>query len=247
MNKSTQTDEITFHSQDGQDKFLEEKIFKRHVGGVFVDVGAHDGITINNSLFFERERGWRGVAIEPIRAVYEKLCANRPDCININCAVAETNGTAEFIRNTGYTEMLSGLKDSYDMRHLGRLCLENAETGAFSVIEKVATRTLADICQEHNIKHINYLSVDVEGGEFGVLKSLDYSEVFVDVVGFENNYEDASEPIVRFLSERGFVFLYKCMDVFMINTRSAFFDHAFDYIVDVEMEKFIEGETIDRV
>ena len=43
----------TFYSQDKQDKFLEENVFKGYKNGVFIDVGAHDGKSINNTLFFE--------------------------------------------------------------------------------------------------------------------------------------------------------------------------------------------------
>jgi len=41
-----------FYSQCEQDKFLEETVFKGHKNGFFVDVGAHDGVSINNTLYF---------------------------------------------------------------------------------------------------------------------------------------------------------------------------------------------------
>jgi hypothetical protein len=42
-----------FYSQYGQDKYLETNIFKGYKNGFYVDVGAHDGIIINNTLYFE--------------------------------------------------------------------------------------------------------------------------------------------------------------------------------------------------
>ena len=39
---------IMFHSQDNQDNYLETNIFKVYKHGFYVDVGAHDGISINN-------------------------------------------------------------------------------------------------------------------------------------------------------------------------------------------------------
>lgn len=48
---------MTYHSQESQDRYLDENIFKGFRNGTFVDVGAHDGLTINNTLFFEKERG----------------------------------------------------------------------------------------------------------------------------------------------------------------------------------------------
>ena len=35
-----------FNSQDNQDRFLETYIFKGYKNGIYVDVGAHDGISI---------------------------------------------------------------------------------------------------------------------------------------------------------------------------------------------------------
>jgi hypothetical protein len=41
-----------FNSQDKQDEFLETVVFKGFKNGVFVDVGAHDGVSINNTIVF---------------------------------------------------------------------------------------------------------------------------------------------------------------------------------------------------
>jgi hypothetical protein len=39
-----------FYSQYNQDKYLEESVFKGYKNGFFVDVGAHDGKSFNNTL-----------------------------------------------------------------------------------------------------------------------------------------------------------------------------------------------------
>ena len=41
-----------FNSQDNQDKYLEENVFKGYKNGIFVDVGAHNGVSINNTLLY---------------------------------------------------------------------------------------------------------------------------------------------------------------------------------------------------
>ena len=72
-----------YTSQDKQDKYLEENVFKGYKGGVFVDVGAHDGVSINNTLYFEKYNGWTGINIEPIKEVYDKLLINRPSVTKV--------------------------------------------------------------------------------------------------------------------------------------------------------------------
>jgi FkbM family methyltransferase len=211
-----------FHSQCGQDEFLYKKIFKNYKNGIFFDVGAHDGININNTLFFEKNNNWTGINVEPIKEVYDKLVMNRPKCLNINCAINNSNGYSDFICNSGYTEMISGLKNQFDNRHLNRLNKELEKYGGKSEIISVQTKTIETICEENNIKHINYLSIDVEGAEFEVIKSINFDKVFIDVIGFENNYDDCSIPIVNYLKEKGYLFLHKSIDIFMIHEHSIF-------------------------
>lgn len=44
-----------FYSQYNQDEFLEKNVFKGFKNGCFIDVGAHNGISINNTLYFEKK------------------------------------------------------------------------------------------------------------------------------------------------------------------------------------------------
>ena len=211
-----------YNSQDNQDRYLEETVFKGHTNGVFVDVGAHDGVSINNTLYFEKHNNWTGINIEPIKSVYDKLVLNRPNSINVNCAVCNSDGQTEFICNKGYTEMISGIKDNFDSRHFQRLQRENDMMGSTTEIITVNTKRLETIFDENGVTHVNYLSIDVEGAEFEVIKSINFDKVFIDVIGFENNYEDVSVPIVKYLEDKNYVVIYRCMDIFMMHANSGF-------------------------
>jgi FkbM family methyltransferase len=218
---------MTFYSQTGQDDFLEKQVFKGYKAGVFVDVGAHDGVTINNTLFFEKEHMWTGINIEPIKNVYDRLVINRPHCINVNCAVSSTDGEAEFICNSGYTEMLSGLKQEYDPRHLQRLNRELKTHGGTMGIINVPTKRLSSLFHEHSLRHVHYLSIDVEGAEDTVIRSIDFDTVFIDVIGFESNYDNSSIKTVEYLKAKGYLSLKKQgADIFMIHKDSPFRPHT---------------------
>jgi len=45
---------MKFYSQDKQDEFLETTVFKNYKNGFFVDVGANDGVTINNTIYLRK-------------------------------------------------------------------------------------------------------------------------------------------------------------------------------------------------
>jgi FkbM family methyltransferase len=211
-----------FKSQYNQDKFLEENVFKGYKNGFFMDIGAYDGVHINNTLYFEKTHNWTGVNVEPLETVYVKLVENRPTSINLNCAVCNRDGTAQFIYNTGYTEMLSGLQEEYDPRHHARLNHEILQMGGSTKVKTVPTKKIETICSEYNINHINYLSIDVEGAEFEVIKSINFDKIFIDVIEFENNYPDVSESIVKYLQSKNYAVICNGYDIIMIHRDSKF-------------------------
>lgn len=90
-----------YFSQYQQDKFLDEHIFQGKENGFFKDIGAHDGITMNNTYYFEQHRNWRGICIEPIPKVCRKLDLNR-SCIKINGCIAQRSDKSNFLRIEGY-------------------------------------------------------------------------------------------------------------------------------------------------
>ncbi len=221
----------TYYSQEGQDRILEQNIFKGFKNGVFVDVGAHDGVDLNNTLFFEATHNWRGINIEPITSVYNRLITNRPYSINLNLAVNDTDGDVTFRENVGYSEMLSGIESHYNSEHIERINGEiNRGVTSSSILKIIEGKRLDTIFNQHDIKHINYLSVDVEGGEYNVIQSINFDCVFIDVIGFEDNYgvtHPKTKSVIDHLLTKNFNMLNLPMkpDIFMINKNSKFIKH----------------------
>jgi FkbM family methyltransferase len=175
-------------SQHGQDAFVYETFFKRdNANGFFVDVGAYDGVTFSNSLFFERHLGWSGICIEPLPAAFEKLRECRR-AICLNCAVADQEGIGEFVDvdMPNFEKMYSGLRAEYDPRHIQ--ILKTYATNARLI--EVRLRRLAAILDENHVRKIDYLSIDTEGGELKILKSINLKSYNVRVISVENNYQD---------------------------------------------------------
>ena len=59
-------------SQIGQSKYI-DGVLKKMTGGFFVEAGGYDGESHSNSLFFELERNWTGLLIEPIPSSFKIL------------------------------------------------------------------------------------------------------------------------------------------------------------------------------
>ena len=179
-----------FFSQSGQDRFLDEHVFHGKRGGTFVEIGGYDGVTGSNCLFFELLRGWSGLVVEPSPAQFAKAEAiRRVPCLQL--AVADRAGAAEFLDvRAGYTQM-SGLTASYadktratveaDPRHKGELIT-------------VTLTTLPEILDANGLAEIDYVSLDVEGGELAILSGFPFERYRITAWTIENNRADTLIP-----------------------------------------------------
>ena len=178
-----------------------ERLFRGMTGGFFVDIGAGDGITLSNTYYFERNLGWTGICFEPNPSAYEKLRQNRK-CLCINGAVSDRRGNARFLKIEGYSEMLSGLVEKYDSMHMARIEKELTTYGGTKREIMVPCYNLNETLAQNGVSHVDYMSLDTEGSEFAILKSLDFQQVAYRTIGVENNYGDCM--IEKYLSGRGF-------------------------------------------
>ncbi len=203
-----------YYSQAGQDKWLAENIFSGKKSGVFVEIGAHDGISFSNTFFFEKMLNWTGIAVEPIPEVYNKLKKNRK-CVTLHGCIAGRNGKVEFQVVSGRSQMLSGITNKYNKAHLKRIDSElNSYSGEAQKII-LPCFTLNELLQQHKLYHVDYLSIDVEGAEYSILKKFNFRRFHISVMGIENNYNDYRIP--QLLNKMGFRIHSILGDEFYIN------------------------------
>jgi FkbM family methyltransferase len=137
-----------FFSQYGEDSWIVSNLRPRR--GVFVEVGAYDGISFSNTLYFE-QHGWTGLCIEP-DPTSASLCTLNRSAITMCCAVDSKPGIRPFYTNTE-DRALSGLN------RRGRPIL-------------VSVHRLEEILQKARLKKIDLLSIDTEGTELSVWNSI---------------------------------------------------------------------------
>lgn len=177
---------MKYKSQYGQDKFVDE-YFKGKENGVFLDIGAHNGEFLSNSYFFEKSRNWTGVCFEPNPRLFKLLQSIR-NCVCIEGAVSDREGEFDFLDIEG-VEALGGLLNKYDDRHLDRIDkdIEKYEGKGKKVI-KVKCYDVNQVLSSNNIKVIDYCSIDTEGGEFDIIKSINFDKFDIRLITIENNY-----------------------------------------------------------
>jgi FkbM family methyltransferase len=205
---------VKYYSQYRQDKFV-DKFFNRKNGGFFVDIGAHDGVTFSNTFFLEKEREWTGICIEPIPDVFDKLILNRRS-ININSCITQRSGIVTFRRVYGYNEMLSGILELMNSEHVEQIENDCIQTGDFYKDILIESKNINEILNEFKVKRIDYLSIDTEGAEYEIIKTIDFDKVNITFLSIENN--NASTHVKKLLIGKGYKCISSVTDDFYLKT-----------------------------
>jgi FkbM family methyltransferase len=167
-----------YYSQSNQDKWVVE-FLKFKKNGYFIELGAYDGIQTSNTYYMETNLGWEGICVEANPRVYQSLIKNRKSK-NINVALNNYVGECFFTNDKITT------------------------TGV-----KVPCNTLNNILQECNCpKDIDYLSIDIEGYEYIVLKDFNFKEWNIGLITVEHNLycdgNDRKNKLYELLTNNGF-------------------------------------------
>jgi FkbM family methyltransferase len=167
-----------YHSQWGEDRWLAEH-HDIPATGVFVDIGAGDGVRGSNSLYFEN-LGWRGLCVDADPRNHQPL--RRRWCAVETCAVSSTPGLRPF-GLYAHKASWSGL----------------ARHGADYRDILVTCRRLEDLLARHGIGEIDLLSIDVEGTELDVWESFDHTRhrPAIVIVEFDDAHPDRRRATIQ--------------------------------------------------
>jgi FkbM family methyltransferase len=179
------------YSQILQDHWVLGKLGGKN-NGYFVDFGASDGITFSNSYLLEKAFGWNGILCEPLTRHHKSLFELRNCNINTNCVYPETGKILTFSESVN-EDMLSCLE-------------EHKEKGkTYEKSFKVLTISINDLLDLYDAPNeIDYLSLDTEGGEYEILKSVNWDKYNFSLITVEHNWGEKRQPIYDFLTEKGY-------------------------------------------
>ena len=168
----------TYYSQFYEDYIL-GYVFKNQKTGFYVDVGANDPDKSSVTKYFYLA-GWRGINIEPIPELVEKLNQSRPEDTNKGVAISDRRGVLIFYKGLGDASGLSTLSPRIAASH-------RAKGFKFATV-KIPVTTLNAVLDEHakDKPEITFLNVDVEGFEKQVFSSIDFKRYHPRVIMAES-------------------------------------------------------------
>ena len=183
-------------SHTGQDAWVVEVLrFKRD--GFFLDFGGFEGLLHSNTFYLEKFLGWQGILVEPNPQPYRSACAVR-SCVTINAALyPESRRAIEFTDSHGFSSLLE-----YQEGDSNREIRRGISEGVISV----DTINPTELLTRFRIpEYVDYLSLDVEGAEFDVIKNIDIEKYRIALMSIEHNHQQEKQAAIRsYLSGYGY-------------------------------------------
>ncbi|XP_037800719.1 uncharacterized protein LOC119595677 isoform X3 [Penaeus monodon] len=156
--------------------------------GFFLEAGALDGEDKSNTLFFERERSWTGLLVEPDPSQFKVLISKKRKAYSINAAFSLSNSSdvVKFMPARGLGHLIPGSKKGI----------------------LVKTVPIATMLQALGVTQIDFFSLDIEGVELQVLATFPWNEVKIRLMCIEVNHV-GFEPVYSFMKKHGYMYVGK--------------------------------------
>jgi len=175
----------------------------RPVNGFFIEAGAGDGEIISNTLYFELLYKWTGLLVEPNPDFHDALISkNRNAWILPHCLSTKTSPIiVDFFADL----LLGGIINEVSSSTPHKL----ESDGELSRKIKVQCFPLYSVLRAIGNPRVDYFSLDIEGPEFQVLKTVPWDLVDIRVLGIETEhagkvFNGTKRDISSFLQSAGF-------------------------------------------
>lgn len=180
----------------------------------FVNIGSNDGISGDPLSEFIFTKGWKGLLIEPVPHVFnrlKKIYKNVPGILFENVAISDINGYKKFwfikknkILKSGYDQI--GSFDLNKKKVLSKLTPIWPELKQFLTNKKLPTFTLEKILDKNNIRHVDVLLIDTEGYDYKIVKQINFKKIKPKLIIFEHtNLSKADKEFsIKLLTQNGY-------------------------------------------
>lgn len=220
------TDRTCF-SHEGEDVILEYILGNINYNGSFLDIGAHHPIKFSNTYKFYLA-GWRGINIEARPGSSELFNSVRPLDINLEIPISDKE------EELTYYVFNNPELNSFSEEHVS----DNDGYSNLKVVEKIIlkTTTIDSVLKKHcsDRRNFDLLSLDVEGFDLRILKTIDFERYLFNFLIVEDKTEItnlAEGEIYNFLISKGYKLLSK-----LFNSTIYYFDYS-SYIGRKALEK----------
>jgi len=172
------------YAQQGEDLALWEilHLVLRIEHPTYMDVGAHHPVFNNNTYYFY-ERGSRGVLVEPNPGLHGVLEQVRPHDVLVRAGIGVTaQAEADFYIIGGSED---GQLNTFSREQAEALVTRSRGHYSIAKVMKIPLLNINELMRKHWNGPPNLLSLDTEGFDLPILRSLDFKRLRPDVVCVE--------------------------------------------------------------
>ncbi len=202
------------YSQFGEDLILAHLFGQIGINKpTYLDIGANEPRFISNTFYFYC-RGSKGVLIEPNPYLFKKLKNIRPKDIVLNTGIGFSEiAEADFYIFPNAVNGLNTFSEK-EARHWEETGMKGLGKIAVERVIKMPLTPINNILQQYfTTKAPNFISLDVEGLDLEILKSLDFEKyqpevICVETLGYDTNQQGFKlNNIIEFMLTKNY-FVY---------------------------------------
>ncbi|KAI9556512.1 hypothetical protein GHT06_016301 [Daphnia sinensis] len=186
---SLEAPEVTNPSMGQAQSILE--ILKNKENGFFVECGALDGELRSNTLYMERNLGWDGVLIEADPKNFVKVQEKNRRAWTVPACLSTSTSPKTVVFKQAFNQGRISQNQLDDQNRAG-----SVQVQCFPIYSILAAlnRTVVD-----------YFSLDIEGDELAVLKTIPWNNVRIQTLSVEFIHDkEGKDQIKEYMTQQGY-------------------------------------------
>ncbi len=162
--------EANFHGEIGHPDDVDRIVFGGQLqNGFFIEAGSVDAETLSDTLYYELKYNWTGLLVEAVPAIYHKGLKKHRKAYGIQTCLSVTKSPKleEFDVHSVWTT-----DDGEDAKSMGGI-VNDGRDGTL----QIQCIPLYSILLALGNPTVNWISLDIEGAEYAVLKTIPWDKV----------------------------------------------------------------------
>ena len=218
-----------------QPLIINRQIFKNRIkNGFFIEAGAYDGEALSNSLFYELKLNWTGILVEANPDAFNELKSkHRKSWLLGHCL--STQNQSEIVdfdasgllggiihqgKKSGTDQVSGDVVSGLGQDVFGFIEIPGAQDRFPYQRRTIRTQCfpLYSILKAVGNPTVHYFSLDVEGSELPILKTIPFDKVDIKVLDIEiknagHIFPGSYKEITKFMYSKGYEFFTQVSDV----------------------------------